>query len=534
MNEKPNLKAGIRRQASRRVSASTLAFLGRKGSFRRMRTLAVLDVILRPSRAATLAVCLFATDLVAESPVDWRYTLLPSSQLVDDCYCGRPTLLLPLRGTFDLKSQVVHPLFVRYAVTNIAWEASTGGGTAYKIRGHGWYEVGGEVAVVQTMALDLQIDNGFTNRPCSFTNSNYSPGRLWPMLQVHLDETNQAVMQFYRLDLDAAPFHELWFSTANGFTPGIWPPFTEHVSGGDLVSSTGRVVKRNHELTRQLGIMPMVPDLGLDALEMLPGGEIAFSVEDDIFSETLGPLHHGDLLSNRGRVVTAYDKLSGAFGPEPPPANQGLDAVQVLANGELYFSVEQDFFSEALGRTIRKGDLLSSLGVVIRSNEELIAQFQPADPKQDYGLDALYVWPGGEIWFSVENGFHGPHFENYGPGDLLSDQGYVVYRNLDLMQSFQPLEDLADFGLDSLFIISDADIPESSQQRPESTGVAIAPGGADLLITWKAGGRVFQLERAPSIVGPWEPISPIQPEPPVLDAGALTNAPQSFYRLRQW
>jgi hypothetical protein len=38
---------------------------------------------------------------------------------------------------------------------------------------------------------------------------------------------------------------------------------------------------------------------------------------------------------------------------------------------------------------------------------------------------------------------------------MLSDQGFIVVRNLDLVQPFSPLEDLADFGLNGLWLVTD-------------------------------------------------------------------------------
>lgn len=487
--------------------------------------------------AGLVAIIACAGPASAQSPPDtvWRYTLLPESRLIDDCdNCGRPTLSLPLRGTFDLRLLQENPLFAQYTVTNVSWFAGGDGQNAYKVTGHGRFELGGEVVLMQRMTLDLRVDNGFTNRSGAFTNDHPGVERLWPMIKTHLDETNGSPVQFYRLELVAAPLREIWFSTAHGFTPGVPLPDDKHVSGGDLVSTAGRVVKRHHELSASLGIMPVVPDLGLDAVDVLPRGETAFSIEQDIFSESLGPLHHGDVLSDRGRIVANYETLVGAFSPEPPVADQGLDALQILEGGEIYFSVENDFFSESLGRLVRKGDLLSSRGAIVKSNAELIARFSPADPKQDYGLDALHVWPSGEVWFSVENGFYGSHFEPYNRGDLLSDQGYVVYRNLDLLAPFQPLEDLADFGLDALFIVSDLGAPPSTIPAPRCAGIAPDRSSGNIRLEWNAPGRVFQMERATNLAGPWEPASPILTEPPAMDPGAMTNAPQGFYRLRQW
>jgi hypothetical protein len=275
--------------------------------------------------------------------------------------------------------------------------------------------------------------------------------------------------------------------------------------------------------------MPIVPDLGLDAVDVLPGGEVGFSIEEDVFSETLGPLQHGDLLSSRGRIIQRNQQLTAAFMQMPPAPDAGLDAVQVLDSGEVYFSIEQDFFSEALGRRIRAGDLLSSRGLIVKSNEQLVARFQPADPKRDYGLDALHVWPSGEVWFSVETGFYGQHFEPYGHGDLLSDQGYVVARNLELVGPFQPLEDLADFGLDGLFIITDAAPPAPA---PSFTRIRRLRATGIVELEWEGKGRVWQVLRATNVPGPWTPVSPILPDLMFDDTSATSS--QSFYRLRQW
>jgi hypothetical protein len=350
------------------------------------------------------------------------------------------------------------------------------------------------------------------------------------MIKIQLNQTNGTQIQVYQLDLAAAPLREIWFSTQNGFHPGIPPSQTNYVSGGDLISFAGRVVKRQHELTAQLGIMPVVPDLGLDAVDLLPGGEIGFSTEQGDYSETLGTqLHEGDVLSSHGRVLHSYADLIGAFGPEPPPADQGLDALHTASSNEIYFSIEQDFFSEILGRTIRRGDLLSSQGLVLKTNEQLVARFNPADPKKDYGLDALWVWPSGEIWFSTEDGFNGQHFEHYGPGDLLSDQGYVVFRNLELVGAFAPIEDLADFGLDALFIVSDA---RPMSQAPRFTSVSRRTATGVVELQWQGEGRVFQVERAGEVTGPFSPLSEILPDLVFEDTSPAQ--PQAYYRLRQW
>ena len=341
------------------------------------------------------------------------YTLLPDSQLTDDCpICDRRPIVRPLRGSFQLRLIEENPLYSTFAVENISLATDAASVLTYQVTGQGLYQVEGEIGRWQDLFLEVFIDDGQINQRCYLTNPASSGPGLWPMLNIHVDQTNGTDLRTYRLDLAAAPFREIWFSVTHDFHAGIWQAPTNYVSAGDLISSAGRVVKSNGDLTPHLGIMPSVPDVGLDAVDVLPGGEIAFSIEQDIFSETLGPLHQGDLLSDRGRIVHGYAELIGVFGPEPPPADQGLDAVQLMESGEVYFSVEKDFFSERLGRLIRHGDLLSSLGQVVKTNRELLARFNPAEPKQDCGLDAIYVWPSGEVWFSTEIGFVGGHFES--------------------------------------------------------------------------------------------------------------------------
>jgi hypothetical protein len=481
-----------------------------------------------------IAVLLFsAIDLArAASPSQPRsYRLLEGSYLLDDCpACGRPTILEPMRGTFNLRLVEENPLFARYELENVAFTAG-GVGRTYHVTGRGTYALGGEVALRQEMLLEVRIDDGANDRSCYFTNDSPAVNKLWPMLEAAVVQTNGTFFQVYRLHLIAAPLREIWFSTANGMTPGIWQPPTNHVSGGDLLSFDGRVVKSNRELSQSLGLIPSPapPDLGLDAIDILPGGEVVFSIEENVFSETLGTLQHGDLLSSRGRIVHRNQQLTAAFVPTPPEPDAGLDGVQIVDGNQVYFSVEKGFFSGALGRAIRNGDLLSNQGILVKSNEQLVARFQPTDPSRDYGLDALHVWPSGEVWFSVEIGFAGENVESYGPGDLLSDQGYVVARNLNLVGTFQPLEDLSDFGLDALFIVTDT---TAAEPGPRFTRVQRQPASGIVELEWEGPGRVWQVLRASDLLGPWVPVSPVIPDLRFNDGNA--TAKQSFYRLQQW
>src|SRR3989442_14254882 len=113
------------------------------------------------------------------------------------------------------------------------------------------------------------------------------------MMNITVAQTKGNSAQVYSLRSAAAPVREIWFSAASFFTATAGPEASNIVQGGDLISTTGRIVKRNSELFTSVGAFPPVPDLGLDAVDILPGGEIAFSLGSDITSNTLGPLHHG-------------------------------------------------------------------------------------------------------------------------------------------------------------------------------------------------------------------------------------------------
>src|SRR5262245_16317254 len=74
------------------------------------------------------------------------YTLLEGSYLIDDCLiCGRPTILWPMRGTFNLTLIEENPLFRRYAVRDIKF--TTQNDPPYAVAGQGTYQIGGEVAL---------------------------------------------------------------------------------------------------------------------------------------------------------------------------------------------------------------------------------------------------------------------------------------------------------------------------------------------------------------------------------------------------
>jgi hypothetical protein len=231
-------------------------------------------------------------------------------------------------------------------------------------------------------------------------------------------------------------------------------------------------------------------------------------------------------------VRHANPDLMRSFQPmDPLPAFIGLEAVQVTDAGEVYFSVHNAFGSAKLGVILQPGDLLSEKGTVVRSGQQLRAAFGPQNPTNDVGLKAAYVWPSGETWFSTRDGFTNTNGVYFGAGDLLSDQGYLVYSNGELLSVFSPATS-GDVGLDALFVVSDV-VPVTA-----STALGIPQvtkdGSSNVVLQRSNGAHVFQLQTAASVSGPFAALGSITTSHVFIDAGAATNQPQRFYRLQQW
>jgi hypothetical protein len=105
-----------------------------------------------------------------------------------------------------------------------------------------------------------------------------------------------------------------------------------------------------------------------------------------------------------------------------------------------------------------------------------------------------------------------------------------VFRNLELLNAFAPTNAPSDIGLDALYVVTDATPP--AQAPNLAIHVNTSTGSAGL--AWQGQGRVFEVERAADVKGPFQPLSSILPDVSFDDPGTLTNRAQSYYRLRQW
>ena len=140
------------------------------------------------------------------SPTDRIYKLMEGSELADDCpICERPTIVVPMTGTFVLRFLGQGPLFTRYELENISFHAGAAPGREYQVSGSGTYQVGGEVAVTQDMFLDVEIDNGFATTRALCVNGDRAVTNPWPEIEIMVDQTNGTPGQVYHLTLIAAP-----------------------------------------------------------------------------------------------------------------------------------------------------------------------------------------------------------------------------------------------------------------------------------------------------------------------------------------
>lgn len=501
----------------------------------------VMNLSLRPHTAWPMllfGILGFAFQVPAQTAdpgTAWHYQLLDGSQSVDDCpVCDRIPIVLPLRGGFDLRCLGNYPMFSRYALENVAFFTTATNGSQYTMSGYGLLEIGGQLASRQTVFLQLQISNGYATNACSFSNTNLIATRRWPMLQLSLEQTNGTITQQYHLELNLAPFQEIWFSCVQGFEAGIWNAPTNAVSDGDLLCATGRVVKRNSSLASRLGVMPPTPELGLKDFDIMPGGEIAFSIEKDVFSESLGQLNHGDVLTDKGVLFKSYQALLSRFEPQDvPPGALGLDALKLSAGADIWFSVQTNFQSKTLNRLVGAGDILSATsGTIFKSNAELLAALGPVKGTGDVGLRAFFYWPSGETWFVPENKFSSTNGVSYGAGDLLSDQGYVVFRASELVSAFAPKPGVQDPEADAVYVVTDV---ASSQPPPRLATPQFTNSSPPVIVlNWQGAGRVFQLESTTNLGVPFLPSGPLSTETSFFEQVLETNRPISFYRVRQW
>ena len=184
-----------------------------------MKARSLIRAAIRGASVAAAIALRADSNLPDAAPPGWTYTALPDAVFIDECPpCGRPTIPEPVTGTFRVRLLDANPLFVTVALESIDLVATRPGGTPRHLRGSGSLRFGGEVVIRQEWLLRLDVDDGDTKTHAVFTNDVAVPERPFPMMGVGLTQTNGTFTKVFHLQLPAAPFADLWFSTRAGFT----------------------------------------------------------------------------------------------------------------------------------------------------------------------------------------------------------------------------------------------------------------------------------------------------------------------------
>jgi hypothetical protein len=435
----------------------------------------------------------------------WRYQLLDGSAIMDECMiCGRPSFWVNINGSFDLAGTTNAGV---YRIERMSFGSDYSEKPGWRVTGSGTVDFSSGSA---ELTADITIVRDGTSENIHLTNSTPDETRIFPMLAVQGFESPATLIRVYRLRLNAAPIQEVWFSTTEG---------VGEFGAGDLLSNAGRRVKSNAELTEKLSLMEP-GDVSLDAVDIGSRGEIFFSTKTNAESFVNGTIGHGDIVTSGGRVYLQNAQLLAAFGVDDPEA--GLDALHIVSEDEVLFSISKEV-TRSNGAKLRSGDILSNKGRIERTEAALLLRFQ--NPLvEEIGVDALYRWPNGEIWFSTEKSFTSSSLGLIDSGDVISDQGYVAFRSTNLVARLAPTA--VSPGLDALTIISDASVRTNAGQIVEIT---VSPGAVDL--RWESSARVFRVEKAGDVEGPWQPASEIIIERAFNEPAGNAN---TFYRVREW
>ena len=173
-------------------------------------------------RAMTMGVAALAmgTGAMAQTTPGRLYHLRAGSSDQHGCFgaCLCPVLIQqPMRGTFVLTQTSVDPLFANYAVTNVRWRSPSLNET---LLGSGTYRIGGEVALVEEMAVDVSI-NG--DAPIRFDSGlvGVGPGPRFPVITIRLGIPNVACYHT-ELQVNATPFMGDWNGDGNVVTQDIF------------------------------------------------------------------------------------------------------------------------------------------------------------------------------------------------------------------------------------------------------------------------------------------------------------------------
>jgi hypothetical protein len=166
------------------------------------------------------------------------YSLNADTSLAQGCIppCLCPDWLgAPVTGTFLLTPTGYDGLYDTYAVTNVNWRDPFDG-TDLIVTGSGTYKVGGEVALLQELVLDLHLGDVWVEHYDSGLVPEAAP---FPEIKVIISTTNQSCFES-TVNLDASP--------APVLRPGLGPAGTKEIVLSWPVSATPFVLEESSNL----------------------------------------------------------------------------------------------------------------------------------------------------------------------------------------------------------------------------------------------------------------------------------------------
>jgi hypothetical protein len=115
------------------------------------------------------------------------YELAPGSNFFQGCVgsCMCPVQEVgQIEGTFELIPLRPTPLFTQYRLVNIHWTVFNWTGVVHKIMGSGIYQIGGEVARMHQLILNLSIDG----TPIHFNSGLIPDESQFPNIAITVDQ----------------------------------------------------------------------------------------------------------------------------------------------------------------------------------------------------------------------------------------------------------------------------------------------------------------------------------------------------------
>jgi hypothetical protein len=83
------------------------------------------------------------------------------------------------------------------------------------------------------------------------------------------------------------------------------------------------------------------------------------------------------------------------------------------------------------------------------------------------------------------------------------------------------------------FYFSIAGTGAAAQVKPRIVSITPNLTTGDVTLGWQDGGPQFQVEKAATVTGQFQPVGPVQTERTFTDLGVLKTNAQTFYRVRQ-